>query len=471
MSDSPQLDAFLEDQADDGASLGQAEFSIDRTGALRKLAEHSLPFAGAWLLKVVQAAVASGNQRGITVTADREKTVVRFGTARAWTNAEVRQAFVDPDPASDEVLSHLKFALWGAGISGKHPFTLRLPGEKATLVWSGGAELGEVEKDEPLTAELELRVGHALLEGPPMGFFERRKHVSKVNAENTTALANHAYTCPVPLTLDGRRLDSLLLAPLFFYNNIAQPVELGFLDPQGCPPWRVPLGTFDALRSGPMAALGGWGRKLADGKFKLLDHLTVEAVEEAPQVGSAGVVYLYVAHLGVFLSGKSTYWKTSTAKSNLYWVKDGVLIRHETFPPAPTALSVTCYVSADGLTTDLTTLQLVASDPKAERTAEVIRAMTRDLAKPRDFWFSKVVSSARASDRIGGGALGVLGTLALPILPLGLLLLVAAHRLIKGAGDDEEILVEQVRDGYPRLQEGWRKSYPHYLPTEEGGPC
>jgi hypothetical protein len=275
----------------------------------------------------------------------------------------------------------------------------------------------------------------------------------------------------VPLRLDGRRLDSFLLAPMFSFGAIAQPVELGFLKARGCPPWRVPMGTFDAFRSRPMGEIGRLGRMLADNKFKVMDRLIVNVVEQAPQIGAADIAYLYVAHLGVVRVGRSTEWRTTTSKSHLYWVKDGVVIRHETFAMKPTTLSVTCYVSAGGLTTDLTTLQLVASNAKAERTADVMRAMSSLLAQTRDFQFPSVVSWARAGDRISGGALGALGTLSLPLLPLSLLMLWASHRLLKNAGDAEETLVDQVQAGYPLLQQLWRASYAGYLPAEEDVTC
>ena len=183
MNDTPQLEAFLEDKADDGASLGEGEFIVDRAEALKKLAQHSMPFAGAWLLKAVQAAVASGCERGISVLSTRTETVVSFDTQRAWNRAEICQAFSDPDPSPDEVLGHLKFTLWGAGISAKHPFELRLPGETVALLWSGGTELAEAALASA-SDDVVLTVPHSLLGGPALGFFARRRHAAKINAES-----------------------------------------------------------------------------------------------------------------------------------------------------------------------------------------------------------------------------------------------------------------------------------------------
>lgn len=457
MSDTPQLEAFLEDQAEQGLSLGEADFTLDQTGALRKLASHSLPFAGAWLLKSVQAAVASGCRAGIKVTSGRAKTTISFDTERAWTAAEVRSAFLDPDPHDDEVLMHLKYALWGAGISAAHPFVLHLPGLPVALVWSGGTDLGEAPVEEPVS-ELCLIVAHDSLEGPEPGFFERRRRASRINSESMLALINSAYTCPVPLTLDGRRLDSLLLAPQYYSNRLAQPVEIGFMQVETCPVFGLPLGTFDAIRKRP-----------GDFKTGSIDRLAVAAVEQAEQVGSASLAYLYVAHLGVEVVGKTTNWKVSAGKSNLFWIRDGVVVRHEVFTMEATALSLDCYVSGAGLRTDLTTLQLVNSTEKAERTGEVFRAMSRDVLKPRTFDFEDLLASARRDDRLGGAVVGVFGVLLLPALPVGLFMLWLGGKSLREAGDIVAVLVREVVAGYPLLQERWKAAHAAFLPKQEEG--
>lgn len=465
MSDSsPQIEAaledFLETQAEQGQSLGEADFSVDQAGALKKLAAHSLPFAGAWLLKSVQAAIASGCREGIRVTSGREKTTISFDTARAWTAAEVRAAFLDPVPRDDEVLMHLKYALWGAGISAAQPFVLHLPRAPVALVWSGGTELGESPVDE-VSGELRLIVGHDSLEGPKPSFFERRKRARRINSESMLVLINKAYTCPVPLTLDGRRLDSLLLAPQYYSGRLAQPVEVGFMQVETCPVFGLPLGTFDAVRKRP-----------GDFKTGSVDRLAVAAVEEAERVGSASLAYLYIAHIGVRVVGKNSTWKVSSGKSNLFWIRDGVVVRHEGFAMEETALSLDCYVSAAGLRTDLTTLQLVNSNDKAERTGEVFRALSRDILKPRTFDFEDMLATARRDDRVGGAMMGVFGVLMLPALPLGLFMLWIGGKSVREAGEIVSDLVDEVVAGYPLLQERWKVAHASFLPKpDEGAPC
>ena len=450
MSEHPQLQDFLEDQADDGRSLGEADFTVDRDSALAKLAHHSLPFPGAWLLKAVQTAVTCGCREGITVTATRRQTVVRFDTERSWESSEVRQAFLDPDPCADPVLGHLKFALWGAGISGNHPFELTLPGQWNKLVWEG-EELRE-QPSEQLSRKLVLCVEHRKLAEEKPGFFAQRRLASRINSENSIALANNAYTCPVPLTLDGRRLDSLFLAPLYFHGNIAQPIELSFLE-RGGPPMGLPRGTFEGFR-----------RRKWDYKPGAIDQLAEDAADAAPVMERAAVALVYAAHLGTRHSGKHVTWATSSSKSHLFWVKDGVLVRREVFPMEPTALSFACYCSADGLAMDLTTLQLVASSQKEERTSEVTRAVSVDLLKPRDFDFDGVLATARREDRMGGMACYFMGTFTIIAVPLGLFFLWLGTKQFREAGLEMRTLVGKVRDGYPELQYRWCQSHARFLP-------
>ncbi len=54
------LEGYLADQAAEGRHDGSSEVTISVESALRKMAVSQLPFPEAWILKIIQAVVSSG---------------------------------------------------------------------------------------------------------------------------------------------------------------------------------------------------------------------------------------------------------------------------------------------------------------------------------------------------------------------------------------------------------------------------
>ncbi|MCW5871526.1 MAG: hypothetical protein KIS61_30010, partial [Candidatus Eremiobacteraeota bacterium] len=60
MSRPSELEEFLRAQVDEGAKDSSGQFTLSREKALEKLAAYQLQGGHAWVLKIVQAVVASG---------------------------------------------------------------------------------------------------------------------------------------------------------------------------------------------------------------------------------------------------------------------------------------------------------------------------------------------------------------------------------------------------------------------------
>lgn len=70
-------------------------FTIDRQRALAKIQSSSLSQPDFWILKIVQAAVASGAE-SLAVRTGRGRIEVAFQTGEDWTAAELEAAFFNP---------------------------------------------------------------------------------------------------------------------------------------------------------------------------------------------------------------------------------------------------------------------------------------------------------------------------------------------------------------------------------------
>lgn len=454
MKSSEPLSLFLQEQLQQGVSLGEATFTLDRTSALQKLARHALQGEGAWLLKAVQLAVASGCREGISITSSRNRTRLVFDTKKTWSNGQLMEIFWSAEPCRDEESEHFKLALWGAGLAAGHPFVLRLPGQTEELVWSCDETLQE-RAFEGSHQMVELAVSHQRIGETSQPFWSTFRQTARINAEILHVLLERAYTCPVPLTFDGRRLDSFL-APS--RGTLGQVVEMALLDATGCPSFGFPKASLipTPLVKGRIAGA--------------LERLGAEAVKRVEMRDSVGLCCLYLAHLGEGRDNKNSYLRSGLEKSTLRWVKDGVVISSESFPIEPTSLSVDCYASASGLPTDLSTLALVSSRAKAERTALLLHAVAKNLLMAREFAFQDLLEVGKRQDRGDALVIGLAGLLLLPIFPLSLAMFSMSYKSAKNPGATMSAILDVVQKGYLRLQQGWIEAYPETDPAWGGQP-
>jgi hypothetical protein len=133
-----ELEEYLTGCLAEGDRDSSGAFTLARDKALEKLGNFSLPREDAWVLKVVQAAVAS-QATSLEVRQTSNEIQFSFGPARPWSLAEVEAAFVNPEPEADRGLDHLKRGLWSVSLNGMKPFKYSLPQQKTSLIWNGAA--------------------------------------------------------------------------------------------------------------------------------------------------------------------------------------------------------------------------------------------------------------------------------------------------------------------------------------------
>jgi hypothetical protein len=192
------LDSFLAAQQSEGRYFDTASFTIDSVKALHKLSLHQLPDSGLWLVKLVQAAVASGAD-SVAVTFERKKVTARFLPRQAWQADEVLEVVLSGALPQDRALMHLVTAIRGSSAS-----------ISEAVAWSCGAarvELGQGSCQvvaQPEQSEFQLVATRPA----------RSRSLSKTLASSVTdlvkqtveehdALRGHCWVCPIPITIDG----------------------------------------------------------------------------------------------------------------------------------------------------------------------------------------------------------------------------------------------------------------------------
>lgn len=444
-----ELNQFLHARLQEGEESESGDFKLDREGAVRKTAAHQISQPGYWALKVIQALVAGGEGVEIRVKLGRKRTVFQAGTFAGWPTEEIEERFwlLESDP--ERSFQHLKTGLWNVGMHQGRCFTIGLPG-KVELHWNGRA----FERRESRVAResFSLTVDH-LEPGLSVWAMKGWRAAHREIASVSQALSGRGICCPVPLYLGGRRLDALYLCPYHgACGTSAVPMAIGFVS-AGEPRWTVSRGTFEGLN---------WRDKL---KTRAQFRRSVEeAIEAAAPVEQTWLAYLYTAGLSE-TGGKNSELVIQAKNSRCNWVMDGVVVHRENFLKESTRVSVGVFLSAEGLETDLTTLNLRQSEARTGRYKAAISAMLEPLNEQQQFDLSYVLEQEKGKDRAEAMSLAF-GALVLP--PLGLFMVKDIRDQFRNAGEQGRQVIEEVLSGQGELAEKW-SAYARSLGIEESG--
>ncbi len=372
-----ELERFLLQQGEEGESQGEGHFTLAREMSLKKLAEFQLPFADAWLLKVVQAAVAEQTEQPIRIELGSREIKFYF-QVRDLSLGEIEEAFFEPEYQGKRSLRHLISALWAAGIRNGWSFQVLLPESSMTLVWDG-EKLHRKVSEQKFDCAL-LAVCHSKPEGGAINWIKAKVEESRRNLQFTETLARNCYACPVPLSVDGHRIDSLLNCPTHGWGPKTLPIWIGNAKIEA-PSFVVPPGTFLGVAAHrPSKELfrresvnGYWETKLAQEAFPKIPRF---------EVGSA--VYLLSAKLELVTETRKKEWRVWPEFPHVYWVSDGVVVQTERLGTSRlTDFSTAVFISAEDLGTDLTGLALNDTKEKKSRMKASLAAVAAELQPSR----------------------------------------------------------------------------------------
>ena len=430
-----ELEKFLESVSGEGES---GEFAIDRESAVAKISAHQIPYGGHWALKIIQAAVALGCT-AIEVLQTRHKTVFLIAGTEGWDSDYIAERFWDIEPSRDRSLDHLKTALWRVGIHEKRSFELRLPGSRHSLAWNG-----ESLSNQGVTScgpEVRLEVFHQPVDSED-GWWARTRNARCINATVGAILAKRAFVCPVPLSLDGRRIDYLFERGHPGLGPSSLPVGFTFLR-EGEPKFRL-----DALGNRPRE---WWDRST-------LGRLSEEKLEKIEIPGEdIWMAAIVVLHIGHRVISKTSYLTCRAGQSLCQWVIDGVVTERVVFLERSTPLSINCFVSGAGLATDMTTMSFHQNQEFKDRFRKVVQETKKILQSDWSIDLDPLADKERRRHQTEAVVFGMSGLILLPLPPLAFLVWWAARRDFRLSQETAEGAIEEALAGLQTLREEWAK--------------
>lgn len=325
-----ELFQWVENLANDGTWESEGRFTLEKDKAWAKLSTYQLPFAQAWVLKLVQAAVLSSTSE-LRIKQSGSETTFRFVDQTRWNEEDVTQALFSTGSVVDQGLVPLAVAVRYLARSAEKLLSLHYP-DGTTQVWDGQAF--HTEASPYPTEDFEISIFSAQKQG-------RRWSLLSGGAAGESAivgkvLSNLAYVSPIPITVDGRRINGFANDPDAGASSATAPFALMPLKAD------LHLPEFRFLRD------RDWRPESDEVSLRIenLDGLLGESL-------SCGLLVCLTASVKEQQDAPLFEHQPSFIK----WIRDGVIVRAERLPPKG-AIGVTLLVSAEGLRTDLSGLNL-----------------------------------------------------------------------------------------------------------------
>lgn len=425
---SDELSDFLSQQQSAGELESQGFFTIAAEAAIGKLAAFGLPRASAWILKIVQAAVAAGAPR-LQIAQHADVTLFEFEPGRPTSGNELQQWLASVQASPERWLQHLAAGLRSVGFADQRAFTLSLRSQGVeTLIGWDGQELRRRDRPDP-------EFGRLLRLGVSFPADDRGKVLGGAFRSGTRAveeyqeLVNNASACPIPCLVDGRRIDTLERRQLQVIECSRSLLGLGwgsgveglhpFGPPQGLPKaqssWR-PSDRFTDSR--PLTVVGQPGPTVSL-LWRLEYHYRIEGHR----------------------SRESDFrFHSLPQSSRCCWLRDGVACqveRIEELDPSP--ISLTLYVGADDLETDISGFAMRDERALGRRLKRALRALVPQLAAV-DVALQEHRSLPFGSHVALYGGIGLAVVTAVPTLGKSMVAALLGVQLLQSAHDKSQIV-------------------------------
>lgn len=450
MESPSELELYLRDHQAAGQVDSSGRFTVSREEALRKLASFQLPFETAWAVKVIQCAVRDCGEQPIRV--DLTSTETRFYFhSQTLELQSVEDGFYDPDPHPDLTIRHLLSALWVVGLNQGRTFHFTVPESSLNLMWDGTG-LHKVPKNQNYSCTY-LAVSHRGGDGDgALGWVKTVATAGKRNADLLSSLSENGFTCPVPLTVDGRRLDSLHHCPGHGWGETSYPLAVGFCDGD-LPPVRIPKGTYE-MRPSPSDPRGTKMFTAKDHSGHGFRALGEKALEQAEYREDSALPYLLTIHMEHVKKGDNHEWRTCRGQSQIYWVCDGVVVHKESLVRESTTCTLGVFVNACDLPTDLTSLRLSMSEERERRANRALALLQENLYEPAELTaqLESMIKKGTWRGRVGAGLVAMFGVGLFFASPVQGVLCVAGG-VFYGifAGTSAITKVSKFREGFEEL--------------------
>jgi hypothetical protein len=431
-SPTSNLESFIERQRDSGHHESEGVFTLSAEKALERLAGFQLPDGGDWIRKVVQAIVRSGSRVAIRIALTRKQTEISFLPGRSWSIDEVVDAFHHFEHRSEPDMEHLKVALWAVAAGEARSVRLTLPGCKEQLVWDGRWSRSAVvaAPDKAL-----LCVGHsAPIDFSNPNWLSQGTLAASRNAEILTALQRHCYVCPLPLVVDGLRLDALRC------SSEGQQGSLIHLETVNC--------ELPALALPRRVELGNIGLNTVSGE-QLRGYKPPRGTQLAIMIG---------AYQRAEADRRPAF---RGVPSVCHWVRDGVVVEEQRFDNQLLGCAVTALLSAEGLNCDLSGLALRQQPERDRRLRLAARLIGLRLGemKPPELTLSGQGVTAGTILKTVGTFVVLLNPLHPITWTLGSLAGLAGWGMDLDRNQSRDGILEHVQETLKELRRSWSKAW------------
>lgn len=348
-----------------GSLDSEGVFTLAQEKAVEKLSSFQLPRPEAWILKLLQAAVASGADR-LEVRTGGNFTFFSCSPQELFEVDALADSLLCLQQTPSEAAEHLAVGLRAVGFGAKRAFTLAFEQgcECFLLAWDGKKLAQMVENLPQPNHRLMLRIAVAhpardsrfphLLSNPPA-----------VEAE-LAELAAGAEVCPIPVLVNGKRVDTLTAPLVDPGHGLGKRVVLSV----GWSPHQEGMDLPKLGLPGGISTLGS-GMALTD---RFTDKRVFHVVGDARSQDLSCIVKLsYGYHVDSHRSSLGKFRLHNKPRhSYVHWVKDGVVCDRHRWRFEPAAVAFDLYLSAEGLATDATGLSVVRRADVAHRVGRAL---------------------------------------------------------------------------------------------------
>jgi hypothetical protein len=360
------LHEWLQSEQAAGTLDSEGEFTLVQSKAWEKLGAFQLPFPEAWVLKLVQAAMAEGSAR-IAVTQTREETEFELYYAPDWSSIELEKAIFDTQHKAERSLNHLAIAVRALALKRTRPFSMRYS-DGHQVAWNGSA-FTPLKPDEPRPGTFTLTATNYEFGESKLIFSTGNSRAAQFRAEITKALTEHCHLSGDRITLDSRPLTCYWTDPDFGKTDTSHPLTV--LEAEPLQEW-TPM-TVEGHFLSPVASLNH--KKIA---------VALPEIESRVSFSVAAMLSFFYRpelfrkdlHLDKWL------YHPLNRSSQVLWYDDGVIVSREPLG-FEAAVGVGLVVPTEGLPTDLTGFKPSEIQMKRDRIARSIELIRPQISRLR----------------------------------------------------------------------------------------
>ncbi len=345
---------FLARQASKGDIESHGEFTVSQEKAAQKLGRLAFPFDYAWVLKIVQAAVAwkatrieVRQYRAFTVFAFLPEDFHQFPTEERLVSTLLSGRVFDQEPLP--LFCHgLRGLVEQAGLS----FRLILnTGQRVVRPIHAGRHVSALAEEERLVRlapapGVRLLVAHLSFNQFFMSrYVPRPLLIGRPDLRIVEALDRYCFLCPIPLIVDGRRVDRLLTHPQWGFRKDRRPIALIPLKCPALPPLRAPEEFEEkliAVQTHPLRAQRSYGGNREGNVWLYLEGS--DPPRRTPKTALDRIDH------------------SQSRLHSLLFVSHGVVVERYTTSVATRHVAMMIIAGADGWDTDLSGLSLIRSE-------------------------------------------------------------------------------------------------------------